>query len=159
MEYKENNTCDCHEHGHECHHEHAHSHDDNHEHAHIHDNGHEHKHSDSSGGSFLTVNSHEASVVASYRFEIMGSIDEAKEKLIRFSKAIASKVVELGGFIGHIKAIVREEGAGLHVSLTEGEPNVTPITSQKNTVEGVAIVFGVEESELKSIVSDAMSCC
>lgn len=136
-------------------HEHHHAHDHGHEHGHAHD--HEHEADEvtliDEDGVFLSLLDHAGSLVASYRFTLDCSLDEAKSKLSAFALAISNAVDERGGLVGHVKAFAREQGDAFRISVTTDTPDVLDFPGRSVLVEGVAIVVAVDKEWYQELVS------
>ena len=130
-------TCGCHDgHHHEHHHEHG-------EAPHHHEQG------------PITITTHDMSIVGSYAFSIEKKYDEAQLLLDQMLKQVAKEVENSGGIIGHIKAFLKADGESCMISITEEESNKRSLKAECCKVEGVAIVFGIEPEQLKSILTNA----
>lgn len=125
---------------------HEHYHDE-----HCHDE-HEHHHHEQErvivdeGDVFFSLLKHEGSLVASYRINLSCSLAEARGKLMAFTTGIADAVADAGGLVGHIKAYARERGDAFRISVTLHDPDILDLDEHDVQVEGVAIVFSVDES-------------
>ena len=84
------------------------------------------------------------------------SVDAAKELLSAAMTSLAALVSEAGGVIGHIKAIVSEEGRGYQISVTEDEAVVRSLMPSAYRAECAAIVFAVEEEALRAYISETL---
>ena len=125
-------------------HEHHHEHD----HDHCHDHEHEHHH----GG--VEVHEHEGAVAASFRKEIPGNGEAAKEKLREAMKELAKDLKEKGAFIGHIKACVRESDEAVMLSITKDILDEKTENSPMTEVTFAAIVFNIEAEELEELAEE-----
>ena len=169
--------CECgceHEHEHEHHHEHDHEHHHDHDHEHHHhDDGcecgcdhdheeeechdpnctdpshHHHHHHDES----VEISHHESSVIGAMK-GVMGTADyDEAEKLLAAQMREAGRLVtEAGGIIGHIKFVLTSAGRAGQISVTDVEENIRRFDGGTSTVEGVAIVFAVEDDKLREIL-------
>lgn len=102
---------------------------------------------------------HEGSLVASYRFALDATLDEAQERVSTFASAVARAVDDQGGIVGHVKAVVREAGQGVRVSVTFDEPDITPLPAAGVRVEGVAIVLAVDRSWYETLLVGLLKQC
>jgi hypothetical protein len=157
-----------HEHGHDHEHEHDHEHGHDHEHEHggHHHHHHDHDHEDGDsnevvliddGRTFLNVIDHEGSIVASYRFTMPGTLDEAKSKLSEFASKLSDDVDAQGGIVGHIKAFARERGNSFRVSVTMHDPDIMDFEGRDVSVEGVAIVLAVDRGWYEKTIAERIS--
>lgn len=114
-------------------------------------NHHNHHATDSVNGFMLNTKKHNEAIVASFRFCLTKSIPEAENLIFDFMKELAAKIKENNGVIGHIKAYAETVDGGFFISLTDDEPNISHSSSHL-TIEGVAIILGVEEVFLKDLL-------
>jgi len=105
----------------------------------------------------INITTHNMSIVGSYKFSIEKPYETAEGILDNLLKQVAKEVVNLGGIIGHIKAILTCEGKSCMISITEEESNKRYIESSHCNVEGVAIVFYIEPEQLEHILLKAFS--
>ncbi|MBR4395624.1 MAG: hypothetical protein IKT01_04470 [Eubacteriaceae bacterium] len=129
--------------------EHEHDHDHEHEHEHEHDHDHEHEHEHGP----ISVDTHETSIVGAYKLRIPGSKDEAEAILDERMRLVAKEVTELGGIIGHIKAVLTEQGRNVMISITEDESNKRYFDGDSCNADGVAIVFLIKPEQLLDILN------
>lgn len=152
--HDENCTC-----GEKHEHEHHHHHDS--ENHHIHDENctcgcHDTHAAELPQGLFLEISHHDESIVASYKFNLDSTdAGEKQNKADNFIKQIGEGINNAGGFIGHIKAIVKIADKGYKISLTLDEIDKTDIDISSIYVEGVAIVFNIPEDTLMQIICDS----
>lgn len=104
----------------------------------------------------ITVKTHDASLVGSYRLTIELSFEEAVTTLDAALKKIAAQITERGGIIGHIKANLTAEGQSCMISLTEEKSDQHYNDSRRCQVEGVAIVFGILPEQLTAILNTVL---
>ena len=140
------------------HHDHEHEAHEHHHHDHGHED-HEHHHADETvlidrDGAFLSMMDHEGSLVASYRFPLSCSLDEAREQLSQFAVRLSADVDEQGGIVGHIKAFAVNQGPSFRVSVTADEPDVIDFDETSVRVEGVAIVLAVDRAWYEQTMVD-----
>ena len=162
-----------HEHEHHHDHEHEHHHDHEHEHHHHHDEDcdcgcdhdhdevecddpnctdpshHHHHHHDE----LVEISHHESSVIGAMK-GVMGTADydEAEKQLAAQMREAGRLVTEAGGIIGHIKFVLTSAGRAGQISVTDVEENIRRFDGGTSTVEGVAIVFAVEDDRLREIL-------
>ena len=169
--------CGCGEHEHHHHeHEHAHDHDEcgcGHEHHHDHDHehhhhDHEHEHEHECDDPNCTDPSHhhhhhhdELVDIAHHESSIIGAMkgvmatadyDEAEKLLAAQMREAGRLITEAGGIIGHIKFVLTSAGRCGQISVTDVEENIRHFDGGTSTVEGVAIVFAVEDEQLVEIL-------
>lgn len=120
-------------------------------HDHDHDHQHTHDHEEQKG-SFVSVSTHDQSIVGTYRFELLGSYEEGCTLLSGLLKDAGEKVTATGGIIGHIKAHMTSVEKGCVISVTDEESDLRPTYHNVCNVEGVAIVFGITTEELEDIL-------
>ena len=183
--HHDNDDCGCeHEHHHEHDHEHEHHHHDHdHEHEHHHDHdececgcGHDHEHehehhhdeechdpncTDPSHHhhhhELVSISHHESSVIGSLKGVIPeADYDKAEKLLSEQMKEAGRRVTEAGGIIGHIKFVLTGPGKCGQISVTDVEENIRHFDGTASQVEGVAIVFAVEDDELVKILTETI---
>jgi hypothetical protein len=141
-----------HDHGHGHNHEHGYGHDRDHEHGH----GHDHSHSDSVGLGEVIVSTHEGASIGS--LELSGSEDATAEekRIIDRIDQLAKRVEAEGGTIGHIKGAVTQDGSVLLVSSTAARNPAQVVRHELPgyQVEVVAIVFGIEPEQLRTMMNE-----
>ena len=170
--------CGCgHEHHHDHDHDHEHHHDHDHDHecgcGHDHDHDHEHHHdhgeechdpncTDPSHHhhhhhQLVEITHHESSVIGALKGEIPeGDYDKAEKLLAEQMKEAGRRVNEAGGIIGHIKFVLSGPGKCGQISVTDVEENIRRFDGTTCRVEGVAIVFAVEDDVLVKILTDTV---
>ena len=164
-----------HEHEHEHEHEHHHHHDDecdcgcDHDHEHHHHNHddeedecechdpnctdpshhHHHHHHDE----LVSISHHESSIIGAMK-GVMATADyDAAEKALAAQMREAGRLItEAGGIIGHIKFVLTSAGKCGQISVTDVDENIRRFDGGTSTVEGVAIVFAVEDDKLREIL-------
>ncbi len=125
-----------------------------HHHGHDHDPAHHHRHEHGEdccceACSGISVSSHEGALIGSLTGHITAeNVDTAMELLSAEMTALAARISEAGGVIGHIKAIVSEEGRGYQISVTDTEATVRSLPPSAFRADCTAIVFAVEKDEL-----------
>ena len=120
-----------------------------------HDHNHDHKHNhEANQKSFVSVSTHDQSMVGTYRFELLGSYEEGRARLANLLKDVGDKVTAAGGIIGHIKAHMTSVEKGCVISVTDEESDLRPTYHNECKVEGVAIVFGITTEELEMILRE-----
>ncbi len=129
---------------------------DNHEHdehCHCGCNAHSNKEHDYE----INITTHEMSVICTYKFCIYKSKPETERIIYAIIESIGQETKQAKGHIGHIKAIVKSEGERYRVSLTDEIINKQLLESEGNTIEGVAIVFGLKKERFQQIVDKILS--
>lgn len=136
--------------------EHVHHHD----HEHHHDQHHHHDHGEHcccEACSGISISFHEGALIGTLTGHISAdSIDAAKELLSSAMTALAARINDAGGVIGHIKAIVSEEGRGYQISVTEEEAEVRSLSPSAYHADCTAIVFAVEEDDLWTYMNETI---
>ena len=99
----------------------------------------------------IGVASHEGALIGTLTGHIAAdSVDAAKELLSAALTGLAAQINEAGGVIGHIKAIVSEEGRGYQISVTEEDAMVRSLSPSAYRADCATIVFAVGEDALRS---------
>jgi len=143
-----------HEHGHEHEHMHDHGHEHEHDHGHEHHHGHEHDHHHEGP---VHIDRHEGAVIGAVKGVMPVADHKEAEKLLSAAmKKAAERIDSLGGVIGHIKFVLTAEGMASRLSLTDDEVSVMRFKGTGHRVEGVAIVFNVEDEDLEDILEDTL---
>ena len=167
-----------HEHEHEHHHDHEHEHE-HHHHEHGHDHEHEHHHDEDCGcghdhdevecddpnctdpshhhhhhhDELVEISHHESSIIGAMKGVMdTADYDEAEKLLAAQMREAGRLVTEAGGIIGHIKFVLTSAGRCGQISVTDVEENIRHFDGGSSTVEGVAIVFAVEDDQLREIL-------
>ena len=125
-----------------CGHMHHHAHEDHHEH-------HSHKKEK------ISVHMHEGAAVGTVRTEVAYPLDIALKEIRRKFAGIAEQIEMAGGYIGHIKGIMEEDGRKCRISVVEAEERIdTEIIPPAEVchVECVFIVFAIEPDALKDML-------
>ena len=78
--------------------------------------------------------------------------DEAEKLLSAQMREAGRLITEAGGIIGHIKFVLTSAGRCGQISVTDVEENIRHFDGGSSTVEGVAIVFAVEDDQLREIL-------
>ena len=160
-DHGEDCDCGCHEHDHEHHHDHGedcgcHDHDHEHHHDHgedcgCHDHDHEHHHDG------IDITYHDMSMIGSMAGVLNAAGYEEGEKILAGQlREIGRRVNEAGGIIGHIKFVLTAQGQSCQISVTDEEESIRRFTSNSCHVEGVAIVFNLEEDTLRAILRETL---
>ena len=142
----------------EHHHEHEHCHDHEHEHEHHHDHEHEHEHHHEHGP--IEISHHDGALIGAVRGLIPGAdFDAAERRLSEQMEAAAARITDAGGIIGHIKFLLCAEGRCAQLSVTDADakPQVRHFDGAGCRLEGVAIVFAVEEETLHEILEETVA--
>ena len=131
-------------------HNHVHVHDHVCEHDHVHEH-HEHEFNG------ISISRHETALIGSVKATIpTADYDLAEHCLSACMRDIADRVCNAGGLIGHIKFFLTCEGKSCQISVTDDEENIHRFQRQHSIVEGVAIVFAIEDDVLKKILEDTI---
>lgn len=164
--------CECgceHDHDHEHDHEHEHHHDHDHEHHHEHDHEHHHEeechdpnctdpsHHHHHHHELVSISHHEGAVIGALKGAIAeADYDKAEKLLAAQMREAGRRVTELGGIIGHIKFVLTGPGKCGQISVTDVEETIRHFDGTASQVEGVAIVFAVEDDELVKILTETI---
>ena len=166
----EEEECCCHEHEHE--HEHHHHHHEDGEECHCHDHEHEHHHHhdgeecDDPNCSChdhdhhhdgISISFHETSMIGAMS-GLLPETDFAKAEAILGEqlREMGRRVTEAGGIIGHIKFVATMQGESCQISVTDVDENIRRYGSTGCHIEGVAIVFALEEDQLREIMHETL---
>jgi hypothetical protein len=82
--------------------------------------------------------------------------DKAEKLLAGKMKEAGARITEAGGIIGHIKFIITESGRCGQISVTDVDEYIKHFESETCSIEGVAIVFAVEDELLKTILTETI---
>ena len=82
--------------------------------------------------------------------------DKAEKRLAAQMREAGRRVTELGGIIGHIKFVLTTPGKCGQISVTDVEETIRHFDGTASQVEGVAIVFAVEDDELVKILTETI---
>ena len=175
-----------HDHDHEHDHEHEHHHDHDHEHHHEHEHEHHHDHDECGCGcehdhdhdheeechdpnctdpshhhhhhhELVSISHHEGAVIGALKGAIgEADYDKAEKLLAAQMREAGRRVTELGGIIGHIKFVLTGPGKCGQISVTDVEETIRHFDGTASQVEGVAIVFAVEDDELVKILTETI---
>ncbi len=105
----------------------------------------------------ISISDHEGALICTLEGYIPASnIEDAKERISCAMKQLASRIVEAGGIIGHIKAIVSEEGRGYQISVTDDEAIARILPPSSYSGDCAVIVFAVEENVLRKYIQDTV---
>ncbi len=170
-DHDHDHECGCgHDHEHEHHHDHDHDHDHecgcghDHEHEHHHDHGeechdpnctdpsHHHHHHQ-----LVDIAHHESSTIGALKGVVPMADYEAAEKLLaQQMREAGRRITEAGGIIGHIKFVLTGPGKCSQISVTDVEENIRRFDGTTCHLEGVAIVFAVEDDLLVQILTETV---
>ena len=168
MEEKKQHCHEHHEHehhDHEHHHGHAHEHDHEHHHHHEHDHechdhnctdpSHHHHHHHEDGT--VEISHHEGAIIGALRGTMpTANYGEAEAQLAAQMRDAGRRITEAGGIIGHIKFVLSSAGRCGQISVTGESENIRHFDGTTSRVEGVAIVFAVEDDLLVSILEETI---
>lgn len=115
---------------------------------------HHHSHGEHST---VHISRHEEALVASLRGEVAGYSHEITERLLAEAMRDAGhQITEAGGIIGHIKFLLTGPGPCSRISVTEETESIRRFEGSSSRIEGVAIVFGLEEDLLADILDSTI---
>ncbi len=149
-------ACCCHEHEHPHEHEHEHKHEHGEDctcgcHDHDHDHEHEHHHDG------IDISYHDMSMIGAMAGTLnVASYEEGEKILAEQLREIGRRVTEGGGIIGHIKFVLTTQGESCQISVTDVNESIRRFSSNNCHVEGVAIVFNLEEDVLRTILHETL---
>ena len=133
------------------------------EHHHHHNHSHEHAHHHHGADctciacTGIDITSHEGALIGTCTGHIPAdSLDAAKAQLSDALRALAARINEAGGVIGHIKAVVLEEGRGFQISVTDEDAEVRELLPSAYRADCTAIVFAVEEDALRAFMKSTL---
>lgn len=115
---------------------------------HTNESCHSHNHSEQNHNQ-IELHKHENALVCSGERDLSGNLEAVKEKMTSEIGILADWVEEQGGITGHIKALVDVIGPGFMLSTTGGEVESKKMSRSNIHVTIVAIVFKVDEKEIK----------
>ncbi len=105
----------------------------------------------------IGVSFHEGALIGTLTGRIAAdSVDAAKELLSAAMTDLAARINGAGGIVGHIKAIVSEEGRGYQISVTDEEAAVRSLSPSAYRADCTAIVFAVEEDVLREQMQETV---
>lgn len=120
---------------------------------------HHHHHHEEDGREIhgIGISSHEGALIGTLSGHMPAqSVDLAKEQLSAALIALAALIREAGGIIGHIKAIVSEEGRGYQISVTDEQAAVRSLPVSAYRADCAAIVFALSENELRAFLEKTL---
>ena len=124
-----------------------------HDHGHHHDHGHSHERSHSHGG--IHIAHHEDALIGSVQGNMPGTdFLKAQEALTEQIHQLGQQIRGQGGIIGHIKIILSSPEHCCQISLTDTTDSTRYFDMDFCRVEGVAIVFGIEDETLEVILRE-----
>lgn len=102
----------------------------------------------------MSISHHETSVIGAVK-GIMKEKDfeKAEAALAAQMKECGRLVTDAGGIIGHIKFVLSGPGKCSQISVTDVDENIRRFDGTDSTLEGVAIVFMVEDEALTDILN------
>ena len=138
-----------------CGQEHFHHHNHSQVHEHADDHGHGHCHDDECA--MFHVTHHEESLIGSVHGRLCsGNFEKAQELLKEQIRILGQRISQQGGIIGHIKFIVSSPEHCCQISLTDTDETTRFFDLDSCRVEGVAIVFLVEEHILEQLLHETL---
>ncbi len=81
---------------------------------------------------------------------------KAEQMLAEQMREAGRRVTEAGGIIGHIKFVLTAPGQCGQISVTDINENIRHFEGTSSSMEGVAIVFAVEDAELTKILEETI---
>lgn len=135
----------------------CHGHDHDHDHEHCHDH---HSHHEAHSHAPISVTTHDSATIGSVQCTLALPYRAAVDEIQRRMGAVADRVTQAGGFIGHIKAIVEEDPRRCRISITDdgGADKKWLDAGASCRADCVCIVFGVTcqplEQMLEAVFSD-----
>ena len=105
----------------------------------------------------IDITYHDMSMIGSMAGVLNAAGYEEGEKILAGQlREIGRRVNEAGGIIGHIKFVLTAQGQSCQISVTDEEESIRRFTSNSCHVEGVAIVFNLEEDTLRAILRETL---
>ena len=105
----------------------------------------------------IRVAFHEGALIGTLTGHIQAdNVDEAKGLLASAMTSLAARINEAGGVIGHIKAIVSEEGRGWQISVTDEEAVERQLLPSAIRADCTVIVFSVAEDMLRMYMHETI---
>ena len=152
--HDENCSCHEHEHHHHGHHHDEHCHDENcscheHEHHHHHGEGCSCEECAPSAFRFTRV---EGATAAAAHFRMAGEQDAIVSEVSSRVQALCGDIDELGGFVGHVKGAVQNEGDLTTFSCTGGAVTLATKAAEGCQIDLVAIVVGLGDEDLEKAI-------
>ena len=154
-EHCHDENCSCHEHEH---HHHEHHHDE-----HCHDENcscHEHEHHHHEAGctceecatSAFRFTRVEGATAAAAHFRMAGEQDAIVSEVSSRVQALCGDIDALGGFVGHVKGAVQNEGDLTTFSCTGGAVTLATKAAEGCQIDLVAIVVGLGDEDLEKAI-------
>ena len=153
--HHEHHECDDHHHKHHVHHEHCECHDEHnhHEHQGCHDH-HDHHQEHISGPIHITH--HDGALIGALRTDLsIEDYSEAEKKLTQQMRALARRIDEAGGIIGHIKINLFSQEHASRISITDFEEDISHFHGGCR-MEGVVIVFHLTDETLYDLIMETV---
>ncbi len=105
----------------------------------------------------MEISHHESSIIGAMKGVMAtADYDEAEKALAAATREAGRLVTEAGGIIGHIKFVLTSAGRCGQISVTDVEETIRHFDGTASQVEGVAIVFAVEDDELVKILTETI---
>ena len=130
------------------------------EHHHHHGPAHHHHGADCTCAACtgVDITFHEGALIGTCTGHIEAdSLDTAKALLSAALTDLAARINEAGGVIGHIKAVVLEEGRGFQISVTDEDAVERKLPPSAFRADCTAIVFAVEEADLRAFMTSTLT--
>lgn len=101
----------------------------------------------------VEIAEHEGALIGTVSGHISASdIENAKDILSSEMKRLGALINESGGVIGHIKAIVSEEGRGYQISVTDEEAVMRTLMPSSYHADVAVIIFAIEPDDLHELM-------
>ena len=102
----------------------------------------------------MSISHHETSIIGAVKGVMKEKNFETAEKALADQmKECGRLVTGAGGIIGHIKFVLSGPGKCSQISVTDVDENIRRFDGTNSTLEGVAIVFMVEDEVLTDILN------
>lgn len=109
---------------------------------HHHHSGHHHHHG-------IESHLHDDVLVCSGKRDIIGDLETIKQNLVGEIKILANWIQEMGGIIGHVKALVERDSPVTMISTTGEDVTIKEMAGSTIHVSVVAIVFNTNVQSLE----------
>lgn len=81
---------------------------------------------------------------------------EAERAVASAMRELAELVDEIGGIVGHIKFVVASQDRWSQISVTDDEDNIRRFDDRSCRLDGVAIVFSLDEEVLRKFMKKTL---